>query len=435
MILHLPPLTIEYKLAIMTKRYQTPGILHIGWTTLLLLYCISVSAYPAVDKHESDNKPKWVGTWGTAVMAIAPNDIPPKPGIAHHVLRQIVCVSIGGDKLRLKFSNKFGNSQLTIRSVNIAVAKDSGVIEDSTISLLTFNGQQDVTLQPGTEIYSDPRSFGLKPRARIAITISFGEVPSILTGHGGSRTTSYLFADNAPQPGDHFRNAIRIDHWYIIAGIEVEAKNSTGSVVVFGDSITDGRGSGTNKQNRWPDILSENLLKDPVTSKVGVINMGIGGNSILKGGLGPTGLQRFEHDVLDQEGVRWLILAEGINDLGGAQDSLAADDVAKDLIAAYQQFIDLAHAKGIKVYGATIMPFKKSFYYERYKNSARIKVNEWIRNSNLFDAVIDFDQLMRDPSDKDVLQYEMQSGANDFLHPNELGYRFIGNGISLSLFK
>ncbi|WP_218164124.1 SGNH/GDSL hydrolase family protein [Chitinophaga sancti] len=419
----------------MTKRYQTPGILHIGWTTLLLLYCISVSAYPAVDKHESDNKPKWVGTWGTAVMAIAPNDIPPKPGIAHHVLRQIVCVSIGGDKLRLKFSNKFGNSQLTIRSVNIAVAKDSGVIEDSTISLLTFNGQQDVTLQPGTEIYSDPRSFGLKPRARIAITISFGEVPSILTGHGGSRTTSYLFADNAPQPGDHFRNAIRIDHWYIIAGIEVEAKNSTGSVVVFGDSITDGRGSGTNKQNRWPDILSENLLKDPVTSKVGVINMGIGGNSILKGGLGPTGLQRFEHDVLDQEGVRWLILAEGINDLGGAQDSLAADDVAKDLIAAYQQFIDLAHAKGIKVYGATIMPFKKSFYYERYKNSARIKVNEWIRNSNLFDAVIDFDQLMRDPSDKDVLQYEMQSGANDFLHPNELGYRFIGNGISLSLFK
>lgn len=419
----------------MTKRYHTLGILQIGWPTLLLLYCISVSANPPVSQYHTDDKTKWVGTWGTALLAIDPKDMPPKPGMANHVLRQIVCVSIGGDKLRLKFSNKFGNSPLEIRSVQIAVAKDSSAIDMSTIALLTFNGKQEVILQPGTEIYCDPKSFVLKPRARIAITISFGEVPSILTGHGGSRTTSYLFASNAAKPDETYRDMIRIDHWYIIAGIEVAAKNSTGSVVVFGDSIADGRGSGTNKQNRWPDILSENLLKNPATSKVGVINMGIGGNAILNGGLGPTGLLRFEHDVLEQKGVRWLILAEGINDLGGAPDSLAADDIAQNLIAAYQQFIDLAHAKGIKVYGATIMPFKKSFYYESYKNSARNKVNEWIRSSNHFDAVIDFDQLMRDPNDKDVLKYEVQAGANDFLHPNELGYRLIGDGINLSLFK
>jgi lysophospholipase L1-like esterase len=399
-------------------------MLQIGWITLLLLYCTSISANPPYTN--------WVGTWGTALLAIQPKDMPPTPGIANHALRQIVCVSIGADKLRLKFSNKFGNSPLVIRSVQIAVAKDSSAIDSSTTAGLTFNGQQAVILQPGTEIYCDPRSFGLKPRARIAITISFGEVPSVLTGHGGSRTTSYLFAAN---PGEAYKDVTRIDHWYIIAGIEVTAKNSTGSVVVFGDSIADGRGSGTNKQNRWPDILSENLLKDPATSRVGVINMGIGGNAILKGGLGPTGLRRFKHDVLDQPGVRWLILAEGVNDLGGAKDSLAAADIARHLIAAYQQFIDLAHAKGIKVYGATIMPFKKSFYFESYRNSARNKVNEWIRSPNHFDAVIDFDQLMRDPGDKDVLRYEVQAGANDFLHPNELGYRLMGDAIHLSLFK
>lgn len=419
----------------MKKRYHSPGFLQIGWTTLLLLYCISVSAHPPVSQHQTEDNTKWVGTWGTALLAIDPKDMPPKPGIANHVLRQIVCVSIGADKLRLKFSNKFGNSPLVIRLVQIAVAKDSSAIDRSTTALLTFNGQQHVILQPGTEIYSDSKSFRLKPRASIAITISLGEVPSILTGHGGSRTTSYLFAGNAAKPGEIYKDVIRIDHWYIIAGIEVAAKNNTGSVVVFGDSIADGRGSGTNKQNRWPDILSENLLKNPATSKVAVINMGIGGNAILKGGLGPTGLLRFEHDVLDQKGVKWLIVAEGINDLGGARDSLAADDIARHLIAAYQQFIDLAHAKGIKVYGATIMPFKKSFYYENYKNSARNKVNEWIRSSNRFDAVIDFDQLMRDPNDKDVLQYEVQAGASDFLHPNELGYRLMGDGINLSLFK
>ncbi|RFM32555.1 SGNH/GDSL hydrolase family protein [Chitinophaga silvisoli] len=419
----------------MTKRYQTLGILQFIWITLLLLYVISVSANPPVSQHQKEDNTKWVGTWGTALLEIQPKDMPPKPGIANHVLRQIVCVSIGADKLRLKFSNKFGNSPLRIRSVQIALAKDSSAIETSTIAWLTFKGKKEVILQAGTEIYSDPKSFGLKPRARIAITISFGEAPSILTGHGGSRTTSYLFAGNPVKPGETSTDIINIDHWYIIAGIEVAATNKTGSVVVFGDSIADGRGSGTNKQNRWPDILSENLLKNPATDQVGVINMGIGGNAILKGGLGPTGLLRFKHDVLDQQGVRWLILAEGINDLGGARDSLSADDIAQNLIAAYQQFIDQAHAKGIKVYGATIMPFKKSFYYGSYKNSARNKVNEWIRSPNHFDAVIDFDQLMRDPNDKDILQYEVQAGANDFLHPNELGYRLMGDGINLSLFR
>ncbi|WP_343691255.1 SGNH/GDSL hydrolase family protein [Chitinophaga sp.] len=419
----------------MTKRYPTLGIARILFTSLWLLYCIPLSANPPATDHVSQNSPSWVGTWATALLPIAAKDMPPKPGLANHVLRQIVCVSIGGDKLKLKFSNQFGKSPLVIKSVQIGVAKDSSDIDTSTTALLTFKGKQQVTIPPGTEIYADPISYNLKPRARIAITISFGDVPLILTGHGGSRTTSYLLADTPANPREPFKDAIRIDHWYVIAGIEVEAKNRSGAVVVFGDSITDGRGSGTNKQNRWPDILSENLLKDPATSNVGVVNMGIGGNCVLKGGLGPTGLKRFEHDVLNQNSVRWLIIAEGVNDLGSTPDSLAADEVAKNLIAAYQKFIDLAHAKGIKVYGATIMPFKKSFYDAGYRISARNKVNEWIRTSNRFDAVIDFDYLMRDADDKDALKYEVQAGANDFLHPNEHGYRLMGDSIDLSLFK
>lgn len=419
----------------MTKRYPTPGLAQIVLTSLLLVYCISVSANPPANERISERQTRWVGTWATALLPIETKDMPPKPGIANHVLRQVICVSIGGDQLKLKLSNRFGKSPLVIRSVQIAVAKDSSEIDTSTTALLTFKGGQQVTIQPGTELYADPTSYNLKPRTRIAITIFFGEVPSILTGHGGSRTTSYLLAGTPATPAEPFKDAIKIDHWYVIAGIEVAAKNSAASVVIFGDSITDGRGSGTNKQNRWPDILSENLLKDPATSNVGVINMGIGGNCVLKGGLGPTGLRRFEHDVLDQHNVRWLIIAEGVNDLGNTRDSLAADEVATQLIAAYQQFIDLAHAKGIKVYGATIMPFRKSFYDTGYRIAARNKVNDWIRTSKRFDAVIDFDRLMCDPNDKDILQYEVQAGANDFLHPNELGYRLMGNGIDLALFR
>lgn len=403
-------------------------------TTLLLLAFITVVAHPIVNK-DSLNKREWVCTWGNALLAIQPNDMPPKPGLTNHVLRQIVCVSIGGEKLKLKVSNKFGNSPLTIKSIRLAVAKDSCDTDTTTATALTFHGQQDVTLPTGKELYSDPAFFNLQPRARIAITITFGETPSILTGHGGSRTTSYILKNQPSLPDTVFRNATKVDHWYIIAGLEVQVKDSASSLIVFGDSIADGRGSGINKQNRWPDILSENLLKSPSTNHIAVVNMGIGGNCILKGGLGPTGLQRFENDVLQQNNAKWLILAEGINDIGIVGDSVVADKVADALLTAYKKFIFLAHAKGIKVYGATLLPFKKSFYYTTYKEAARNKVNDWIRKSNAFDAVIDFDSLMRDPKEKDILLYEAQSGANDYLHPNELGYRMMGNGIDLSLFK
>ncbi|MES2277239.1 MAG: SGNH/GDSL hydrolase family protein [Bacteroidota bacterium] len=380
-------------------------------------------------------KKQWVGTWGTARQLVEPNNMPPAPGLSQSTIRQIVCVSIGGKNLRLKLSNEFSKGAVTMKAVQIAVSKGGGTIDTTTIKSLTFKGNKDIRLEPGAEIYSDPISFDLKPRMEVAITIAFGETSPTLTGHPGSRTTSYLLSGEQLAPGTDFTTGVKTDHWYVITGIDVEATGSAGAVAVFGDSITDGRGSGTNKQNRWPDVLSLNLLQDRRTQQIGVLNMGIGGNAVLRGGLGPTGLDRFQHDVLEQSGVRWLIIFEGVNDLGGTRDSLAAVNVAQGLIAAFDKMIMAAHARGIKVYGATIMPFKGNSYYRPYREQARNVVNDWIRSSGHFDAIIDFDQVMRDPNDPASLLTEAQAGANDHLHPNELGYQMMGRAVSHLLFK
>jgi lysophospholipase L1-like esterase len=383
-------------------------------------------------KEPAPKAKKWVGTWGTAPQLVEPNNMPPSPGLSNNSLRQVVCVSIGGKNIRLKFSNLFGKTSVVMKAVEIAVSKGGGAVVESTSKTLKFNGQPEITLEPGMEITSDVISFDLKPRMEVAITIAFGETSATLTGHPGSRTTSYLLAGNQSSANTDFTNAIKTDHWYIITGIEVEGSKSSAAVAIIGDSITDGRGSGTNKQNRWPDIFAIHLLERNDKKQVAVLNMGIGGNTVLRGGLGPTALSRFNHDILQQSGVRWLIIFEGVNDLGSTRDSTAAFNVAKSLVAAYDTMINKAHAQGMKVYGVTITPFKKSFYYTSYRDAARNWVNEWIRNSRQFDAVIDFDKAIRDSQDAATILAEAQS---DYLHPNELGYQIMGKAVNLSLFK
>lgn len=395
----------------------------------IIILLLSNAAHAKVPPSKAK---KWVGTWGTAPQLVEPNNMPPAPGLSNNTLRQVVCVSIGGKKLRLKFSNMFGKSPVTMKGVQLAVSKGASAIDESTNKTVLFNGKQEITLEPGTEVISDAVSFDLKPRMEVAITIYFGDVSPTLTGHPGSRTTSYLLTGNQTSPNTDFTNAVKTDHWYLITGIDVEAPKSAAAVAIMGDSITDGRGSGTNKQNRWPDIFAINLLENKSTEKVGVLNMGIGGNAVLRGGLGPTALTRFDHDILKQAGVRWLIVFEGVNDLGSTRDSAAAFNVATGLIAAYDQMIKEAHANGIKVYGATITPFKKAGYYTPYRDAARNQINEWIRTSGHFDAVIDFDKAIRDPQDAATMMADAQS---DYLHPNELGYQIMGKAIDLSLFK
>jgi lysophospholipase L1-like esterase len=378
------------------------------------------------------NSQHWVGTWTTAQQLVEPHNMPPEPGLTDNTLRQVLRVSIGGDSMRIRLSNEFSNSALVIIEARIARSTGGSSIDPATSKSLTFNNNNSLTLEAGTAVYSDALAFDLKNRDNLAITLYYGETAPDVTGHPGSRTTSYLIPGNHCDAPD-MTESISTDHWYTIANIDVKAPKQAAAVVVLGNSITDGRGSGTNMQNRWPDILSEQLLANPATQLVGVLNQGIGGNCVLKNCLGPAAIDRFERDVLKQQGVKWLIILEGVNDLGQTPDSAAAMQVANDLIAAYDQMITRAHAKNIKVYGATILPFGYSFYYTPFREIARNVVNDWVRNSGRFDAVIDFDHIMRNPEDTMALLPDLHTG--DFLHPNEAGYVTMGQSIDLNLFE
>jgi lysophospholipase L1-like esterase len=388
---------------------------------LSLLFCLSVG-------FTSTAATKWVGSWSTAPQLVETNNNPPSPGLTDNALRQIIKVSLGGDTLRLKFSNEFSTSPVTLESVYIAVSKGGGAIEASTSIDLTFDGQASATMQPGAVVYSDPIAFALTPRMELAITINFGQTSASVTGHPGSRTTSYLLTGYST-PSSDFSTAVRTEHWYVINALEVRAPEEAYAVAILGNSITDGRGSVTDQQNRWTDIFSERLLKQPETSQVGVLNMGIGGNCVLGNCLGPSGVSRFERDILNQAGVKWAVIFEGVNDLGYASNGA---QTANNLIAAYKQLINAAHAKGIFVYGATIMPFKGNGYYTADHEVGRGLVNEWIRHGGAFDGVIDFDKAMRNPADTLSLATDLQA---DYLHPNAAGHRAMGNYVDLTLFS
>ena len=370
---------------------------------------------------------KWVGTWSTAPQLVETNNNPPSPGLSDNTLRQIVHVSIGGDSLRVRFSNEFSTSSVTLNEVHVALSKGGSTIDTATDKILKFNGSPNFTMSPGTAVTSDPFQFALDPLSNIAITIYFGSTSSTVTGHPGSRTTSYILTGNEVSKED-FDGAVQTDHWYVINTIDVKALDSTYAVAILGNSITDGRGSGTNKQNRWPDELSRRLQENPETQNVAVLNEGIGGNAVLNGGLGPTALNRFQRDVLDQNGIKWLIILEGVNDIGGSFGT----GVAQNLINAYGQMIDQAHAQGIFVYGATILPFSGSSYYSADHETSRETVNEWIRNSGRFDAVIDLDKALRDPAD--TLKLLPIADDGDHLHPSETGHRMMAEAVDLNLF-
>jgi len=318
-----------------------------------------------------------------------------------------------------------------INSVHIAVSKGSGIIDTTTDTPILFNGNPNVTMAADSAIMSDPFQFSLQPLSDAAITIYFGNTSPTVTGHPGSRTTSYLLTGNQVTMAN-FAGAVTADHWYVINTIEVLAPDSVYAVAILGNSITDGRGSGTNKQDRWPDELARRLQAIHDTRQVAVLNEGIGGNCVLRQCLGPSALSRFKRDVLDQAGVKWLIIFEGINDIGGASGSEGSAKVAQNLIDAYQQMIDSAHAKGILVYGATLLPFGGSFYDSKEHQNARQTINDWIRNSGHFDAVIDYDKALRDPND--TLKLLPAADSGDHLHPNETGHRMIAEAVNLTLF-
>ena len=372
----------------------------------------------------------WVGTWGTAPQLVEPHNNPPAPGLSNNSLREIVQVSIGGKTVRLKLTNEFSQQPTEIKAIELAVAKTAGssyeVDEQTTVSL-TFGGQPGVTMPAGGHVVSDPVNFKIANRENVAITIHYGETSPSVSGHPGSRTTSYLATGNTTD----FSSAVRTDHWYNIQTLEVMAPKKAGAVAILGNSITDGRGSTTNQQNRWADVLSRRLLQNKKTSQVAVLNMGIGGNCVLRGGLGPTGEKRYPRDIFGQEGVKWIILFEAVNDLGGSRDGVKT---AEGVIEVYKRIISEAHQKGIRVFGATITPFKGNNYYTTDHEKGRQTLNEWIRTTNELDGVIDFDKTVRNPQDVEAMQREFLF-ENDWLHFNAQGYEVMGGSIDLNLFK
>ncbi|MFD1606047.1 SGNH/GDSL hydrolase family protein [Flavobacterium artemisiae] len=373
----------------------------------------------------------WTGTWTCAQMQVEPHNMPPEPGLSGNTLRQIIKVSIGGNQLRFRFSNLFTNEKMIVKSVSIANVTEAPAIDIKTQQMLYFNGNTAVTIEPEKEIYSDVFNFPLQAGQLLAVTIHYEKAPKLISGHPGSRTTSYILSGDH-QKDEMFSEAVKTDHWYTIMGLDVLAEKKASNIVCLGNSITDGRGSGTNKQNRWTDILAARLSANKNTEHIGVLNLGIGGNCVVKGGLGPTALERFDRDVLSQSGTKWLIILEGINDIGGIKRAEEAPAKAKEIIDAYKIMIDKAHAKGIKVYGCTILPFQKSFYDAPFKQEARDIVNAWIRSGS-FDAVIDFDKEMESEIGSKTILSNMHD--NDFLHPNELGYKRMGEAVDLKLFQ
>lgn len=370
---------------------------------------------------------RWVATWGSGQQLTEQSNLPPSPGLANNTLRQFVYVSIGGTRLRVRFSNLFGNGPVTLNSVHVAVPTTGSGIDTATDRALTFSsGSSSVTIPTGQEIWSDAFDFNLAAQSRLAVTINFGSVPSDVTGHPGSRTTSYLQSGNVVSSAT--LSGSSTDHWYHLTAVDVAADAPAAALVTFGDSITDGRGSTTNGNNRWPDVLSRALRLNGPTASVAVVNQGIGGNAVVAGGLGPNATQRFARDVLAVSGVKWVIVLHGVNDIGGA----ASPQIADQLISAYQSFITQAHAANLRIYGVPILPFGGSGYDTPDHETARQTVNTWIRTNGAFDAVIDLDAVARDPQTPTALFLTYDSG--DHLHPSVTGHQTLGEGIPLTLF-
>jgi lysophospholipase L1-like esterase len=402
----------------------------VPWLFLLPLTLLSPPNAKASANDRKSNH--WVGTWASSPQLVDSTEQHPAPGFVDCTLRQIVHVSIGGAKIRVRFSNASGKTALTIASVHVAKATANGSIEPASDRPLTFDERSMVTIPAGALVYSDPVNFDLAPLSDLAVTIYVEDPPDGITAHNGSRTTSYFTAGEAVS-ATVLPSAESIDHWYFLNGVDVESRDASAAVAVLGDSITDGRNSTTNGNGRWPDELARRLHANKHTRGVGVLNQGIGGNRLLRDGIGTNAQARFDRDILAQSGVRWLVVLEGVNDIGTCKDGCDLESLAKEIIGAYQQIILRAHSQNIRVYGATITAFGGSFYATPQAEHARQTVNNWIRTSGRFDAVIDFDAVTRDPDDPSKLSQQSDSG--DHLHPADAGYKVMGDSIDRKLFQ
>jgi lysophospholipase L1-like esterase len=365
---------------------------------------------------------EWLPSWATTIQRTEPNNMP--PALNGKTLRQFVWPTVSGDEIRIQLSNEKGEAPVAIEKVHIArantttnPANSGGSIVPSTDSTFTFNGAQSVTIPAGQTVWSDALSYPLVEIELTAISAYFGQqVPSAITGHPGARTTSYISSGDGVSEAA-LAGAETRDRWYFINAIEVMAPADAYAVAVLGDSITDGYGV-LNQFARWPDFMTLEIKKDPViASNRSVLNFGMGANSLVSSSTyQDAGVVRFERDVLTRDKIKWLVVLEGVNDINGGVQ-------AQPIIDAYREIIRKSHEKGILVYGSPITP--------NGAGGVRATVNEWVRTSGEFDAVIDLDAIIRDPGNPNDIASMFD---NDGLHPNLTGYQAMGEGVDLMLF-
>lgn len=430
------------------------------WATrcALILLPIGLLAAQAAKSAQRASNEHWVGTWSTSEVGrpqfppqVAPglppfqaNQCPAAPPAApaflnfnNQTLRQIVHTSIGGTSVRVVLSNAYGSAPLLIGAAHIALRTEGSAIDPASDRALTFSGKSTIAIPAYALMYSDPVSLTVPQTSDLAIDLYLPgntDAPAPLTMHTAAFQTNYVsetgnFAGAAKLPA-----VATMLNWFLIYRVEVQAPESVGGLVTFGDSITDGTRSTPDANDRWPDQLVRRMFSQASPVKIGLMNAGIAGNRVLSEGgyqVGINALARFERDALSQPGVTHIVVMEGINDIGNARTN--PTPTAEDIIAGYKQLIERAHLKGVKIYGATMTPFYGAPYYTDVGEAKREAVNQWIRTSKAFDAVVDFDAATRDPNDPKKLQAAFDSC--DHLHPNDAGYQAMAAAIDPAIFK
>jgi lysophospholipase L1-like esterase len=378
---------------------------------------------------------RWIGTWAASPDA-GPNTTSP-PNSSGTTYREIVHISAGGSAIRIVVTNEFGREPLTIGAAQIAISAGGSAIESSTSKTLEFGDQLSVTVPAGAMMVSDPVEMRLPALANLTISLFIPAQPiSQSSLHSYALQTNYQSAGNAVSAAT-LHSAVETPSWYFLKGVEVEADGATiaGAIVALGDSITDGAASIENTNSRWPDVLASRIQANKSMSGTAVLNAGINGNRLLRDGDGgESALRRLDRDVLAQARIQYLIVLEGINDIGHNVSATPSDpaNTAQELIGALQQIAVRAHAHGIRAIGATILPYENCKYASPDGEKIRKAVNDWIRTTHSFDGVADFEKVVRDPSHPTRFSDMYDSG--DHLHPNAAGLKAMADSIDLSLF-
>jgi lysophospholipase L1-like esterase len=389
----------------------------------------------------------WVATWATAqnlVRPPAPATPPAQPanpnpaqtigvrGFDHQTVRMIVRTSIPGRRARIAISNAFNATPVEIGAAHVALRVKDSEIDPKSDHALTFNGKPSCTIRAGVVMVSDPVDFAVPQVGDVAISLYIAGPTGPPTTHATALHTTYIANDDVTAQPSLPEDAIKTQSYYFLAAMDVEASANAVAIVTYGDSITDGARSTNETNHSWPALLAARLAAKKETAHIGVANMGIGGNRVLRDGAGASALARFERDVLGQAGVKWLMVLEGINDIGREASTPAEAVTADELIAGYKQIIERAHAHGITVIGCTLTPYGGAGYQRETGEAVRAAANQWIRTSGSYDFVVDFEAATRDSADPKKFRSEFDPG--DHLHPNDAGYQSMADAVDLGIF-